>query len=58
MKNFKVYIKNKGFNFDKDFNDLPNEEYWTLWDEITLNIGVVSNMVEHKTYFPISAEFN
>ncbi len=58
MKNFKVYIKNKGFNFDKDFNDLPNEEYWTLWDEITLNIRVVSNMVEYKPYFPISAEFN
>lgn len=56
MRNFKVYIKNKGFDIDRDFNDLSNMEYWTLRDEIALNIKVISNMVEPKRYFPIPAE--
>jgi Zn-dependent protease len=56
MRNFKTYIKNKGFNIDRDFNDLSNEEYWTLRDEIALNIKVISNMVEPKRYHPIPAE--
>ncbi len=56
MRNFKVYIKNKGFDIDRDFADLSNEEYWTLRDEIALNIKVISNMVEPKRYFPIPAE--
>ena len=56
MRNFKVYIKNKGFDIDRDFKDLSNMEYWTLRDEIALNIKVISNMVEPKRYFPIPAE--
>ncbi len=56
MRNFKTYIKNKGFNIDRDFNELSNEEYWTLRDEIAVNIKVISNMVEPKRYRPIPAE--
>lgn len=56
MRNFKTYIKNKGFNIDRDFNDLSNEEYWTLRDEIAVNIKVISNMVVPKRYSPIPAE--
>lgn len=56
MRNFKVYIKNKGFDVDRDFSDLSNEEYWTLRDEIALNVKVISNMVEPKRYFPIPSE--
>ena len=56
MRNFKTYVKNKGFNIDRDFNELSNEEYWTLRDEIAVNIKVISNMVEPKRYSPIPAE--
>lgn len=56
MRNFKTYVKNKGFNIDRDFNELSNEEYWTLRDEIAVNIKVISNMVEPKRYRPIPAE--
>ncbi len=56
MRNFKTYIKNKGFNIDRDFNELSNEEYWTLRDEVAVNIKVISNMVEPKRYRPIPAE--
>ncbi len=56
MRNFKTYIKNKGFNIDRDFNELSNEEYWTLRDEVAVNIKAISNMVEPKRYRPIPAE--
>ncbi len=56
IKNFKEYIKNKGFNIDRDFKDLSNEEYWLIRDEIAVNIKAISNMVESKRYYPIPAE--
>ena len=56
MRNFKIYIKNKGFNIDRDFDDLSTEEYWTLRDEIAVNIKVISNMVEPKRYRQVPDE--
>lgn len=56
MRNFKAYIRNKGFDIDRDFNDLSNEEYWTLRDELAVNIKVISNMVEPKRHSIIPAE--
>ncbi|MGQ8335070.1 site-2 protease family protein [Sunxiuqinia sp. A32] len=56
MRKFKVYIKNKGFDIDRDFSALSNVEYWTLRDEIALNIKAISNMLKPKRYFPIPAE--
>lgn len=56
IKNFKAYIKNKGFNIDRDFKELSKEEYWLIRDEIAVNIKAISNIVEPKRYSPIPAE--
>jgi hypothetical protein len=56
LKNIKTYIKNKGFEIDRDFKALSNEEYWLIRDEIALNIQAFSNLIEPKRYYPIPAE--
>lgn len=56
IKNFKAYMKNKGFEIDRDFRNLSNEEYWLLRDEIAVNIQGFSNLIEPKRYFSIPDE--
>jgi Zn-dependent protease len=49
-------IKNKGFDLDKSYEELSNEEYWLIRDELAKNMKVIANLVEPQRYFPVPDE--
>lgn len=49
-------IANKGFNINKEYDDLSNREYWLLRDELALNMKLISKMIEPKRYIITSNE--
>ena len=49
-------IANKGFNINKEYDDLSNREYWLLRDELALNMKLIPKMIEPKRYIITSNE--
>jgi Zn-dependent protease len=47
---------NKGFDINKDFEKLSNEEYWLIRDELAINMKIISRIVSPKRYVEVSNE--
>jgi len=43
-------IIKKGFDINKEYDDLTNKEYWLLRDELALNMKMIARMIEPKRY--------
>lgn len=56
IKNFRMYMKNKGVDLNRSFTEISKDEYWAIRDELALNMRVFSNLIEPKRYVPVPAE--
>lgn len=53
----KLIIK-KGFDINKEYDDLSNKEYWLLRDELALNMKMIARMIVPKKYVVTANETN
>lgn len=51
-------IIKKGFDINKEYDDLSNSEYWLLRDELAVNMKMIARMIEPKRYVVTANEKN
>lgn len=56
IKDFRMHIKNKGIDINRNFAELSNEEYWLIRDELAIHMQGFSNFIEPKRYFQARSE--
>jgi Zn-dependent protease len=55
-KKIRQVLIDKGFDINKAYEDLSNEEYWLLRDELALNMKTISRIVDPKRYIQVANE--
>lgn len=52
----KKILKNKGFNIEKNFSELTNEEYWKIREVMASNMRFIGNLTNPDNYSEVAGE--